>query len=432
MLMRIRHRIVIWLPKSRIVRSVLSLTAGTALGQLISIGVMPMVTRLYSPAEIGVISLFLSFLGFWSATISLRYEYALLVAEDDAESHIVHRLALITVFAMSLLGPPILWCLWYFNLFEFGLLPYWAPLVAWPIFLGNGVFMVYRSWALRARLISDIAKASIVRSSANAASRVSLGAMGGGLIGLFAAELAGACASILGVARATTHHFASSKPARIYRSCLIRVGKKYSKFAFLETPSAWVDALALTLPLPLVAMLYGPAAAGCFGLARILVSAPNGQVGAAVADVFQMELAKAVLDGDAARAKAIFYQLMRKMALFGLFPLGGAIALWPWVVPWVFGAQWELAGYAAAAIAPWLYASLIISPLSRLLSVLQVQEYKLIYDISAVLLLLVAFFVARFHELSFIQFLIAISLAKIIGYVVYAAILVVVMEVKIK
>lgn len=173
----------------------------------------------------------------------------------------------------------------------------------------------------------------------------------------------------------------------------------------------------------MVASLYGAEAAGWFGLARMLVSVPNSQLGSAVADVFQMELARAVLERDGRRAHRIFYTLLKKMALIGLLPLLAVIVLAPWLMPWVFGDQWAAAGSAAAAIAPWLYAALIVSPLSRALSVLQAQELKLIYDVSALTLLTAAYFVAQAAGLSFIEFLLAISLAKVIGYVIYAVVL---------
>lgn len=428
----LRQKLAEKLPKNRIARTVLALTSGTAMAQIIGLAVMPIVTRLYTPAEIGIISLFLSFLAFWSATLSLRYSQALLVAKDDAESHELQRLCMIMTTVMSLLGLPVLWGMQHFDLFGFGLLPGIAIVVTLPVLLGQGTFMTYRAWALRARLVPAIARAAVVRAGANAATRIGFGLAGAGAGGLFAAEFAGACASMLGLARATHRHFADSKPARISSAQLRAIAWKYKKYPLLEAPSTWIDALTLALPLPMIVMLYGPAEAGWFGLARLIVAAPNTQIGTAVADVFQMELAGAVLARDPRRAKGIFYQFMRKMALLGLLPLAGALILGPLLMPWIFGKDWTQAGLAAAAIAPWMYAALIISPLSRLLSVLQAQEFKLFYDVSAILLLAAAFFVSRFMALSFIQFLLMVTVANVLGYALYAALLVIVIEKKIR
>lgn len=411
------------LPPASFARKVGILAGGTAGGQIITIFAMPFVTRIYSPGQIGIVSLFLAFFGYWASTLSLRYEYALLVAQDDAESHWLHRIAIILVVVMSFLGVLILWLLQDANVFEFGSLPRWAPLIAVPIFLGNGIFMVFRSWALRAGLIQPITQASIVRSGANAAARIALGLAGGGVMALFIAELAGACAAMARLVSVTRRHFANSRPAHFTGGGLLAVARKYSKFPLWEAPSTWVDALAFTLLLPMVASLYGVEAAGWFGLARMVVGVPNSQIGAAVADVFQMELAKAVLERDGKRARRIFYSLLRKMSLLGLAPMLGVIALAPWLIPFVFGEKWAEAGTAAAAISPWLYAALVVSPLSRALSVLRVQEFKLIYDVAALIFISIAFYLAKIHGLSFIEFLLCITLAEVVGYAIYVVVI---------
>lgn len=412
------------LPRASFAHKVSVLASGTAAGQLITICAMPFVTRIYSPEQIGIVSLFLAFFGYWASTLSLRYEYALLVAEDDAESHWLHRVAIILVVVMSFLGVLILWLLQRINVFDFGLLPRWVPLIAVPIFLGYGIFMVNRSWALRAGLLKPIIQASIARSGANVAARIGLGLAGSGVTALFVAELAGACASMTRLALATRQHFAKSRPVYFTKAGLLAVARKYSKFPLWEAPSTWVDALAIALPLPMIVSLYGLEAAGWFGLARMVVSVPNSQIGGAVADVFQMELAKAVLERDGKRAHRIFYKLLRKMALLGLAPMLSVIALAPWLMPFVFGEKWAEAGTAAAAIAPWLYAALVVSPLSRALSVLQAQEFKLIYDGSALLCMGIAFYLAQLHDFSFIVFLLSITLAQVIGYVIYAIVII--------
>lgn len=63
------------------------LASGTAIAQIITAASMPIVTRLYTPEMIGVISVFLSFFNFWLVLLSWRYESALLVSQNEEESH---------------------------------------------------------------------------------------------------------------------------------------------------------------------------------------------------------------------------------------------------------------------------------------------------------------------------------------------------------
>ncbi|MBD8872848.1 oligosaccharide flippase family protein [Rhodanobacter sp. DHB23] len=402
------------------------------MAQAINVCSTPVVTRLYTPAQMGVIALFISFFTFWSPALSLRYEYALLIAKDDAESHVVLRLAVAVVVGMSFLGLPVLWGLHRAEVLGFGLLPDWAPLAGVAILLGYGVFMVYRSWALRAGIVKQITKATVMRSAASATTSIALGLLTGGIPALFAAQFMASWAAMLKLTRNVRRHFVSSRPERVLGREIAAAAKRYVKFPLFETPSTWVNQLTASLPVPMIVTLFGASAAGWYGLARTIVGIPNAQIGTAVADVFQMEVSSAVVAGDATRVRGLFYKLMRKLALIGLLPMVGVMVLCPLLVPWVFGHAWREAGYVAAIIAPWMYVALIVSPLSGVLSALQAQEYKLIYDVVSIVLIAVAFLLAKAWHLGLLQFIAALSATAMLGYIVYAIVIVAVVEARLR
>lgn len=413
---------------SPFLRNVVVLCSGTALAQLIGVCSLPLVTRLYGPAEIGTVSLFLSFFGFWVVSITLRYDQVLMLATHDEESHVVHRLATILTVFMSLLSIPILWLLQKHNVLEFHLLPAWAPIIALPILLGYGLFMVNRNWALRGGLVSQISQASVTRAAAIAGTKIGLGVFGGGIVALFVAELAGALSSMYRLMQATKQHFSASKPQSIGIMKMRQVAIKYAKFPIFDAPSAWIDALAMLLPLPMVAALYGAEAAGWFGIARLVLTLPNAQIGAAVADVFHMSFAQAIRNNDPQYARDIFFTLLKKLGLIGLIPLIVSVIVLPWAFPIIFGQSWASAGHVAATLAPWLYAALVVGPLSRALPVLQAQEWKFFYDITVLILLVGCYIYAASHALSFLEFCLLVSLAQTLGYIIYVLVLYLLVE----
>ncbi len=65
------------LPKGRLGRAVAVLVTGTAFGQLIVLAASPLVTRLYTPADFGVLGVFSAFLGILGIAVTLRYELAI-------------------------------------------------------------------------------------------------------------------------------------------------------------------------------------------------------------------------------------------------------------------------------------------------------------------------------------------------------------------
>jgi O-antigen/teichoic acid export membrane protein len=145
-----------------------------------------------------------------------------------------------------------------------------------------------------------------------------------------------------------------------------------------------------------------------------------------------MELAKAVRENAGPPARELFYTLFKKMSWIGLIPLVGIVVVSPSTFPFVFGQSWDQAGLIAASLTPWLYAAFVVSPLSRALSVLQAQEWKLMYDVTDLSLLVVTYFFAKKWGVSLIEFCLLLSLAKVLGYSVYAAVLFKLINIRLK
>ncbi len=65
------------LPKGRFARSVAVVTAGTALGQGLVLASAPLLTRLYTPADFGVLAVYSSIVSLVAVVGALRYELAI-------------------------------------------------------------------------------------------------------------------------------------------------------------------------------------------------------------------------------------------------------------------------------------------------------------------------------------------------------------------
>ena len=67
-------------------RDVTVLTLGTGLAQLINIGSAPLLSRLYSPKDFGILAIFLAVVGISSTLVTLRYETAILIPKSKKDS----------------------------------------------------------------------------------------------------------------------------------------------------------------------------------------------------------------------------------------------------------------------------------------------------------------------------------------------------------
>jgi O-antigen/teichoic acid export membrane protein len=80
---RFPRRLLRILPKGKFARSVAVMTAGTALGQGLVLASAPLLTRLYTPADFGVLAVYGSIVSLVAVVASLRHELAITLSRHD-------------------------------------------------------------------------------------------------------------------------------------------------------------------------------------------------------------------------------------------------------------------------------------------------------------------------------------------------------------
>lgn len=71
-------------------KKVITLVSGTASAQVISVLMVPVLTRLYSVEEFGILALLMTFVNLWVGFHLFRYEQAFFIVKRKAEqSHLI-------------------------------------------------------------------------------------------------------------------------------------------------------------------------------------------------------------------------------------------------------------------------------------------------------------------------------------------------------
>ena len=77
--------------KSEVFKSFTVLFSGTLLAQIIGYAIAPILTRLYSNAEMGEMLYYMRLIAFISSLATLRYEAALPLPKQDHHSYLMYR-----------------------------------------------------------------------------------------------------------------------------------------------------------------------------------------------------------------------------------------------------------------------------------------------------------------------------------------------------
>jgi len=397
--------------------NVLKLAGGTAFGQGLVIISTPLITRLYSPSEMGLLGIFLAFVGSISVGVGLRYEIAIVSAKNDREADHLLVASIIFAFPLSLLAGLTLWYLIHHDLLSYGSLPEWSAVVSIVALLLIGFLSPLRYWHARHSNFSTVSRALILQGSGRAVVPVVFALGQTGWIGLLSGEIAGRVFAVIKLIRSALPTIRTTilTMNRVY-SCSIL--KKNWKFPVIVLPASIIDALVVMLPLPVIGFFFGTEAAGQFLLVQRISQLPAGLVSASVGDVFYAHISEAYRS-DTQQIRKILWTVVKKLSLLSsLVYIPLAVAA-PFVFELFFGHEWSDTGLLVSILAPVGFVGMVVSPVSRVLFVVDRTELKLISDCIRLIVPLGGLWCMYALGYNFLYSVTVFSLLSTLSYMLY-------------
>lgn len=362
-----------FLPKNQFARGVSVLVGGTAGSQLLVMLAAPIVTRLFSPEDFGVLAVYAGILGMFTIIASLRYELAILLPEDNQEAANVAVLSLLIVVAVSIasavvallgntsipaiLGVPVLSR-------YFWLLPIGVLLV--------GVYQVFNFWALRTKSFAAISGTRLKQSLTSII--IQLLGYTLGPVTLLVSHAAGQGIGGISLGKVALRY---PQFRHVRLGGIVAAARRYRQFPMYSTWSGLLNAAGNQLPSLMFAALFSPAAAGLYALTTRVLSMPMAIIGSAIGNIFFANLAEARREK---RLPQLVAAVQEKLAHIVMAPTLILLIAGPQLFSFVFGESWREAGTFAQWMAPWLYVVFITSPLGALFDVLEKQHRELIFE----------------------------------------------------
>jgi O-antigen/teichoic acid export membrane protein len=396
----------------------MTLVAGTGAAQVIVIVSAPVLTRLYSPSEYGILSVATSILFVLITVTCLRYEFAVPLPEDDVEAANLLALSLAANLGMSVAAGVVLWLLgpWLAELFGLSALGPFVVLLAVAQF-GGGISSAFTNWALRAKDFSAIAVNRLTQSGTLVAVQIGLGIAGLGAHGLFLGAVAGSVAGSTRIAQ-TAWRREASVFRRVTRAGVLVAAKRYRRFPIFSSGSAVLGALGVRAPLLLLVVFYGADVGGQYALAERLLYLPLTLVAGAVGQVFVAEAARLAREEPEGLA-ALFRRTTWSLARIAIGPAILVAIAAPFLTALIFGKDWQEAGLYTAVLVPMFYVTFVATSTGNVLYVVQRQGLHLAREILRLGLLGGSVLAAVALHLSPLGAVAVISGAGCVTYVLY-------------
>lgn len=380
-----------WLRVDDFIHSVFVLTGGTIIGHIITMMTLPVITRIYSPSDFGVLAVFTAILATISVVACLRYEIAIPIADNDVDAY---YLAVLSILSSLVISACVAGAVFVFPEFLIevsgneALAPY-----LWLIPLGvffTGIYGLVQLWAIRFKKFMLISKSRVAQSAATSVTQVGSGlAIGATPKGL----LMGHLANVLVGAIFLGWFFAFQKTASIGGGCkkLWGTAKKYKRFPKYSTWEALANSGGIQIPIIMIGTLATKSEAGYLLLALTIIQVPMSLFGGAIGQVYLSHSGDKHKQGILGEFTA---EIFVKLVKVGTLPLLMIGMLSPFLFALVFGSDWERAGWLALWLTPWFIMQFLASPLSMALQTTGNQKGAFVLQLFGLIFRVGAVFIA--------------------------------------
>jgi len=348
------------------IRSVSILVGGSAVAQLLSLLMLPIVTRLYTPADFSTLAVYSALLTILTAVACLRLEIAIPLPENDSDAVNLLAIALgaslifsIVIGLIVIIFPEII--------AEFLRQPMLAKYL-WLLPIGICVTAFYNAlqfWTTRKKEFSRIARTRMEQAVGGSMTQIGLGWLGATPLGLLLGQIVSSAAGVFGLGQRALINDRENIHSISWQE-MKRVLKRYERFPKISIIESLANNAAIQVPVVLIAaMAIGPEA-GYLALAMRVMQAPLGLIGGAISQVY---LSRAPEKHRENRLGEFTASILGGLTKTGVGPLIFAGFVAPDVFGLVFGEDWRRAGELVAWMTPWLIFQFLSSPVSMALHV---------------------------------------------------------------
>lgn len=418
------------LEKSSLGKSIMLIAGGTAFAQALGIIFSPIITRVYPPDQYGILNAYTAVLGLLAISASFDYQKAIPIAEDEdkAINLLVLSICLLLFSTLVIIIMVALFGEYFLNLLDSKVLSSYKYLIPIGVFF-TGIYNIVLQWGFRDRNYKIITKTKISQSIAANVTKVALGFMKFGPIGLILGVIIGQSAGITSLSSPVIKK--KELLSTISFEKIKQLLKRYKKFPLYSAPSNYLYTAGNSLPVVLLTSFYGSAVTGLFGLANSIIQLPMNLIGISVSQVFYSEAAN-LGKTHPQEIKMLSVKLIKKLSFIALVPLITLLLFGPWLFSFAFGVRWYDAGVYARILSVMVYFHFIALPIGRILEVFERQREGLILNIIRLGMVILIFTIAKTFDLSPYQTVFLYSLSNSFTYIVLLIIVMKIMNLEIK
>jgi len=365
---------------SSFLKSVITLSAGTTIAQAIPALISPILTRIYSPEDFGVLAIFISFTAVFSVLATGKYELAIVLPKKNEQARKLVRLSLVLTayFSLTLVFIFFLGHDYILSFINDKKISFWLYLIPLSVFL-TAAFEVYRYYSIRHSSYKAISQSTILKSGTSSVFQIGVGVISTGPLGLLLGNILSLFTGNLSLKNIYSKN-SSQKEKETYKiKDLKDMAIRYKNFPKFTLPSSFLNSASLQLPVFFFTTFFSSTIVGFYALTQRVLNVPMTVIGNSIGQVFFQKASD--YKNNPRILKVLTWSLYKDLLKIGIIPLAIIIFFGKEIFSFVFSAQWEVAGSYAQILSVWIFFVFISSPISNLLFVQERQKEALVLQI---------------------------------------------------
>ena len=380
---------------------------GTCIAQVLNVLILPVISRIYTPADFGVLAVYTSVIAVLSEVSGFRYHNAIPLPKNKRYSQALVTLSagiqcIIVTFILLIL---LLWGDNILNVVSIGILSQYKLFIPVGV-TAIGVYNILVKMSIRNSCFAAIAKTKISQALGRNITFFILGITIHGPVGLIIGTIIGQSGGIITLLKnlLPLKNLFCTEPAIIYRVAL-----RYRHFPLYNMCFGVVNTFGLYLPQLALSAYYGPSVTGIYAMATLLLSLPSRFIGEAIGSVFVQRASTASHTGNLQNLSMRFYIVMLKISIFPVAVLSLSA---PLLLGIILGTQWAESGVYALALVPFTGFSLVYSPLNVSYLICERQKEALWHEILSVVCKITIFCCGGLYNITPIYIIFLFSLVS--------------------
>jgi O-antigen/teichoic acid export membrane protein len=403
--------------KSEFTKNAFTLTMGTSIAQAFPMLFYPILGRIFTPVEFGILATLSSITSILTVLASGKYEDSILITRTKSDAaNIVGLVLVLSSFALLisfiLLQTTSTKISVWFNEPDLKKLLFICPLSAFAII----IFNCYNEWCVRHKYFVSLSWNKITNSAATTLSKLLFGFVKIVSAGLVIGDLAGRIISAIGCifrALLKDHKEFMQISFKQMRNLAIR----YVEFPKFSLPAQLLNAIGMSLPVLMIGAYFNSSEVGYYAMTMNVLSVPVSVISVAIRDVFRQRANEEFV--KTGNCVDLYKRLLKILTFCGV--LGSILLVFalPCIFSIVLGEPWRIAGKYSQILLPMIAINFVGESLSGVLIITEkikiVLHWQIYYVTITIISLLLGCIIFQDIKTSLICF----SIGRITAYLLY-------------